>query len=171
MASNLPQSMPDWLLRRWHAIGQTPPRYEASLYGPFNSILAMYFPPKQHFLVKPQGKVRPGYEYHVGEVARRSFDSYNDAVQPRGQGDEKGVKIPDFIVVKGSATLSNDVPLLVVEIKRDDSDDQTATHQVINYMTALSLKFEGEGVERVRFKGVLVQGTKVSIYSDLRHTR
>ena len=59
----------------------------------------------------------------------------------------------------------------MVEIKRDDSDDDTAIQQITTYMTALSLKFEKEDAERVRFKAVLVQGIKVSIYSDLRHTR
>src|SRR5882762_6289184 len=122
MTSAPPQSIPDWLLHRLHAASHAPPRYEASLYGPVDSILATYFPPEQRFMVKPQGKVRPGYEYDVGEVARQSFDSYNHPVQPRGQGEENDVKIPDFIVVKGSATLTDDIPLLLVEIKRDDND-------------------------------------------------
>jgi hypothetical protein len=167
MASNLPQSIPDWLLERWHAVGQTPPRYEASLYGPFNGILAMYFLPQQRFLVKPQAKVRPDYEYYVGEVERRSFDSYNQPVQPRGQGDESDLEIPDFIVVKGSATLTNDIPLLIVELKREDSDEAIAKVQIASYMEALFIKFEKEGMERVWFKAALVRGTKVSVYSDL----
>jgi len=159
MASKLPQSIPDWLLHRLHAASQAPPRYEASLYGPVNSILATYFPPQQCFMVKPQGKVRPGYEYDVGEVVRQSFDSYNQPVQPRGQGDEADVKIPDFIVVKGSATLSDDVPLLVVEVKRDDSDDTVARMQITEYMGAFSEKFGN-----VKFKAALVQGSKVLLY-------
>jgi hypothetical protein len=115
-------------------------------------------------MVKPQGKVRPGYEYDVGEVVRQSFDSYHQPVQPQGQGDKADVKIPDFIVVQGSATLSDDVPLLVVEVKRDDSDNTVARMQITEYMGAFSEKF-GD----VKFKAALVQGSKVSIYSDLRH--
>ena len=164
MASKVPQSIPDWLLHRLQMASQTPPRYEASLYGPINSILATYFLPQQRFIVKPQGRVRPGYEYNVGEVVRRSVDSYNQPVQPRRQGEEKNVKIPDFIVVKGSATLSNDVPLLIVEIKRDDSDDEVARFQISQYMDAFAIK-----LGNIAFKGALVQGSKVSIYSDLRH--
>ena len=109
-------------------------------------------------MVKPQGKVRPGYEYDVGEVIRQSFDSYNHPVQPRGQGEEDDVKILDFIVVKGSATLTDDIPLLLVEVKRDDNDDAVARMQLSEYMGAFSDKFGN-----VQFKAALVQGAKVSI--------
>src|SRR6266481_4890863 len=154
MASKLPQSIPNWLLHRLHAASEAPPRYEASLYGPLDSILATYFPPQQRFMVKPQGKVRQGYEYDVGEV-RKSFDSYNEPVQPRGEGEEANVKIPDFIVVKGSATLTDDIPLLVVEVKRDDLDDVVARAQVTKYMGAFADKFGN-----FKFKGALVQSSK-----------
>jgi hypothetical protein len=167
MASTPPTSIPNWLLRRLEAASEEPPRYEASLYGPINSILATYFPPQQRFMVKPQGKVRPGYEYDIGEVERQSFDSYNTPVQPRGrgQGDEADVKIPDFIVVKGSETMSDDIPLLIVEVKRDDSDDAVARLQLFEYMEAFS-----EKIGNVKFKAALVQGSKVSIYTNaLRH--
>ena len=106
-------------------------------------------------MVKPQGKVRPGYEYDVGDV-RKSFDSYNEPVQPRGEGEEANVKIPDFIVVKGSATLTDNIPLLVVEVKHDDLDDVVARAQVTEYMGAFSEKFGN-----VKFKAALVQGPKV----------
>jgi len=155
---NPPQSIPDWLLDRLYAASQAPPRYEASLYGPMDSILATYFPPQQRFMVKPQGKVRPGYEYDVGDV-RKSFDSYNEPVQPRGEGEEADVKIPDFIVVKGTATLTDDVPLLVVEIQRDDLDEATSIVQLGEYMGAFADKFGN-----FKFKGALVQSSKVLLY-------
>jgi len=158
MTMNPPQSIPDWLLDRLYAASQAPPRYEASLYGPMDSILATYFPPQQRFMVKPQGKVRPGYEYDVGDV-RKSFDSYNEPVQPRGEGEEADVKIPDFIVVKGTATLTDDVPLLVVEIKRDDLDEATSIVQLGEYMGAFADKFGN-----FKFKGALVQSSKVLLY-------
>lgn len=90
--------------------------------------------------------------------------TYNQPVQPRGQGEETNVKIPDFIVVKGSATLSGDVPLLIVEVKRDESDDVIARNQITNYMGAFITKFGN-----MKLKAALVQGSRVSIYSDLRH--
>jgi hypothetical protein len=159
MTMILPQSIPDWHLNRLHAASHAPPRYEASLYGPMNSILAMYFPPQQRFMVKPQGKVCPGYEYDVGDV-RKSFDSYNEPVQPRGEGEEADVKIPDFIVVKGTATLTDDVPLLLVEIKHDDLDEATSIVQLGKYMGAFADKFSN-----LKFKGALVQSSKVSVHS------
>ena len=112
-------------------------------------------------MVKPQGKVRPSYEYNIEKAERLSFDSYNELVQPRGQGlgGEHNVKIPDFIVVKGSPGLSNDIPLLIVEVKRDDSDDGVARVQIINYMAEFRRKFGN-----MKFKGVLVQGSKVYIF-------
>jgi hypothetical protein len=110
-------------------------------------------------MVKPQGRVRPGYEYDVGEEVRKSVDSYNEPVQPRGEGEEANVKIPDFIVVKGTATLTDDVPLLVVEIKRDDVDETTSVIQLGEYMGVFAGKFGN-----FKFKGALVQGSKVSVY-------
>jgi hypothetical protein len=102
--------------------------------------------------------VHPRYEYNVGEVVRQSFDSYNQPVQPRGQGEEDDVKIPDIIVVKGSATLTDDIPLLLIKVKHDDSDDVVARMQLSEYMGTFSDKFGN-----VKFKVALVQGSKVSI--------
>jgi hypothetical protein len=82
MASVPPPSIPNWLLNQLHAAHVFSPRYEASLYGPIDSVLATYFPPKRHFMVKPQGKVHPGYEYNIMERERESFDSYDQPVQP-----------------------------------------------------------------------------------------
>lgn len=85
--------------------------------------------------------------------------TYNQPVQPRGQGEETNVKIPDFIVVKGSATLSGDVPLLIVEVKRDESDDVIARNQITNYMGAFITKFGN-----MKLKAALVQGSRVLLY-------
>ena len=85
-------------------------------------------------------------------MERKPVDSYNEPVQPREQGDETDVKIPDFIVtvVKGAGTLTDDIPLLVVEVKRDDTGDKVEKTQILNYMGALADK-----IGNVKFKGGL----------------
>jgi hypothetical protein len=63
-------------------------------------------------------------------------------------------------VVKGTATLTDDVPLLVVEIKRDDLDEATSIVQLGEYMGVFADKFGN-----FKFKRALVQSSKVSIHS------
>jgi hypothetical protein len=70
------------------------------------------------------------------------------------------VKIPDFIVVKGAATLINDFPLLIVEVKHDDVDEKTSIVQLNEYMGTFSEKFKN-----IRIKDALIQGAKVSFLS------
>lgn len=51
-------TVPEWLVKRFAAIYAKPPHYEASYYGPINMFLTVYFPAGDHYLVKPQARLR-----------------------------------------------------------------------------------------------------------------
>src|SRR5258708_14020247 len=117
---NLP--IPDWLAARLRSAGgELSPRYEASLYGPINCLLVLHFPLTRQYMIKPQGKIRPQYTADIIDdesLVRVSLDSYGGEVLSRDErGGEQSVKIPDFTVVKATASLHGDRVLLIVEGK------------------------------------------------------
>ena len=142
---NIP--IPAWLADRlWAAGGNEAPRYEASLYGPINSLLMWHFPVAQQFMIKPQALIRPEYineilDDHNVELVRVSLDSYSGEVISRDEkGEEQSLKRPDFIVVKATPSLHNDQLLLVVEIKRQGVQLQSAKEQIAEYFGSLADK-------------------------------
>ncbi|KIL56343.1 hypothetical protein M378DRAFT_17159 [Amanita muscaria Koide BX008] len=158
---------PQWVLQRLIAVGgETGPRYEASLYGPTNSLLVSYFPVTDQFMVKPQGKIRPEFVNDSDATVRASLDSYHAEVLPRGfGGSEVGVGIPDFIVVKATEAKDNDRVLLVVEIKSSDRTAGDAAEQLGNYLAAFSHK-NIAGTQEPLFNvlyGLLIVGKKVQL--------
>src|SRR5882762_8662415 len=83
----------EWLERRLASTMKEDLRYEASFYGPINSLLTHIFPLCQQFMVKPQPKLHPvaGMPplHSEAESGGRVFiDSMNNVVQSRkaGQG-------------------------------------------------------------------------------------
>jgi hypothetical protein len=146
---NLP--IPDWLAARLRSAGGgLSPRYEASLYGPLNSFLTWYFPPTRQFMIKPQGKIRPHYSSDIADdvdMVRVSIDSYGGEVLSRDEkGGEQSVKIPDFVVVKASASLHGDRVLMIVEVKRGDMSLDAAKEQLAEYFGSFADKvgFDGQ---------------------------
>src|ERR1700733_7852100 len=144
---NIPPTppMPAWLAGRVRAAGgNLAPRYEASLYGPINCLLTWHFPLARQFMIKPQPKIRPEYISDIppGEdQVRTSIDSYGGEVLPRDEkGGEKRVKIPDFIVVKATASLHDDRPLMIAEIKRGVVTVDSAGEQLASYFEAVEDK-------------------------------
>ncbi|KAM6500036.1 hypothetical protein JOM56_003050 [Amanita muscaria] len=158
---------PRWVFNRIIAAGgDIGPRYEASLYGPTNSLLTSYFPIIREFMVKPQGKIRPEFVNDIDPNVRASFDSYHAEVLPRVfQGSELGVKIPDFIVVKATESKDNDKVLLLVEIKPADRLVQYAVEQLAGYLEAFANKFHQETEEPLFdvIYGLLVVGRQVQL--------
>jgi hypothetical protein len=168
-APNTP--MPGWLVDRIKATGSSlKPRYEASLYGPINTLLTWRFPAHRQFMVKPQGKIRPHYatdDADLGEegMARLSLDSYRSEVLPRGMiGREQGVMVPDFILTKASASLNADRVLAVVEVKPSDMDDLAALGQLGEYLGMFQDKVTVDGQPLfATLYGLLVIGHHVII--------
>ncbi|KAF8815506.1 hypothetical protein BYT27DRAFT_7128975 [Phlegmacium glaucopus] len=163
--------IPNWVHERIRAAGgHLSPRYEAAMYGPINSFLGCYYPVTVGFMVKPQGKIRPEHvtDIREEELARVSIDSYGGEVLSRDQrGGEKGVLVPDFIVVKATSSLYMDRVLLIVEIKRHDESPLVAHEQLLAYMEAFADKtkyFDG-GKLFEQLYGMLVMGNQASLFT------
>ena len=170
MANAPPNNMvPPWLaVRLRSAGGLLAPRYEASLYGPINSLLNWYFPVVQEFMIKPQGKIRPEHTSDVVdddvEMVRVSLDSYGGEVLSREEkGGEQSLKAPDFTVVKATASLHNDRVLMIIEVKRFEMSLESAQNQIGEYFDALSDKYKFTNGQPLfdRLEGLLIVGKDV----------
>ena len=146
---------PEWLLGRFEALYKDPPHYEASYYGPINGLLTVHFPVADGFLVTPQARLR---QPPKGE-GRTSIDSVGQVV---GTFDDDGS--PDFVVSYGSAELHQDVPLLIYEVKNEDTSFESTAAQMDRYI-AWGKEYQGQaqGAER-EIWGVLVIGSKSNIF-------
>jgi hypothetical protein len=171
MAAPPNQPIPLWLAARLRSAGgDLSPRYEASLYGPINSLLVWYFPVTQQFMIKPQAKIRPEYSYDMvddgdEDMVRVSLDSYDAEVLPREEeGGESSLKVPDFIAVKATASLHNDRVLFVVEVKRLHMSLQSAKEQLAEYFGALVDKHRFSDGQPLfdHLEGLLVVGNLVT---------
>ncbi|KIM72815.1 hypothetical protein PILCRDRAFT_15794 [Piloderma croceum F 1598] len=149
-------TVPEWLLKRFAAVYAKPPHYEASYYGPINMFLTVYFPAGYHYLVKPQARLRQPSS--PGE--RVSIDSNGQEVGTRNDDGN-----PDFLVSIGSSELSNDVPLLIYEVKREDSGDTEAAQQMDRYIN-WAMQYLSVLLPHASRKiwAVLVTGSKSDIY-------
>ena len=52
--------IPEWLVERLALVLHMDIHYEATLYGPLNAYLGVFFPSSQQFLIKPQARILPG---------------------------------------------------------------------------------------------------------------
>jgi hypothetical protein len=98
-------------------------RYEASFYGPINSLLTHVFPLRQRFMVKPQPKLHPvaGMPPPHSEAessGRVSINSMKNAVQSRKAG-RVSTDEPDFIIVKAGFEYGGDLALAIIEVKKN----------------------------------------------------
>lgn len=150
--------------------------FEASVYGPLNGFLNIFFPISQHFLVKPQGLLRDsiiasGSDDQAAENpadflemldgvnadANTSFDSYHDPVSH--SGGLEGVRIPDFVIAKAGLGGVPDMVLAVVEVKNTTADQVLAVRQLCDYLVTAYRKYATPTLP-----GFLICGTKVDIY-------
>ncbi|EKM50645.1 uncharacterized protein PHACADRAFT_32656 [Phanerochaete carnosa HHB-10118-sp] len=110
------------------------PRYEASMYGPMNASLTLFFPLELSFMVKPQPRIRkPLSPAQVAQIQGKhvrniSSDSYDNVVYV----SDKDL-IPDFIVCLGGAGLHDDEYLMMVEVKRHGEQFCDHTKQLDSY--------------------------------------
>ena len=74
---------------------------------------------------------------------------------PREQGAEANVLSPDFVIIKVDAPTGYDVPLLVVEVKRDEVLPSVALLQLLTYMEKTLT-----GSTATKIHGLLIQGPK-----------
>jgi hypothetical protein len=155
---NVPVTIPPWLLARFNAIYTNPPHYEASYYGPVNSLLTVYFPAADGFMVKPQARLRqpptPG--------GRTSIDSQGQKV---GTFDDDGN--PDFLVNIGSAQLHHDIPLLIYELKKHGESFADAVAQIDRYvMWAKDYQRQVTGIKRPIWAVLMIGSESHTYYLD-----
>lgn len=157
---------PPWVYTRL-AAATTPQavRYESSYYGPINSWLGCYFTVPAGFMIKPQAKIRPpAVDSDLGRV---SIDSYGGQVVARAVGGrELGLLEPDFIVVRASEKTSDDIMVLIIEVKRNNVSIQKATEQITDYMEAFAAKIRQDTshpLVKGTLRGLLIVGGEVTV--------
>src|SRR5882762_3461538 len=134
----------EWLERRLASTMKEDLRYEASFYGPINSLLTHVSPLRQWFMVKPQPKLHPVAgmppQHSEAESSRRvSIDSMNNAVQSRKAG-RVSTDEPDFIVVKAGFEYGGDLALAIVEVKKHEKIMRVDWDQALRYLHNISHK-------------------------------
>jgi hypothetical protein len=134
----------EWLQRHLASTIEEDLRFEASFYGPINSLLTHVFPLQQRFMVKPQPKLHPvaGMPPPQSEAEsseRVSIDSMNNVVQSRKAG-RVSTDEPDFIVVKAGFEYGGDLALAVVEVKKHEKITRVDWDQALRYLRNISHK-------------------------------
>ncbi|KAE9385891.1 hypothetical protein BT96DRAFT_1006642 [Gymnopus androsaceus JB14] len=80
-------------------------------------------------MVKPIPRLRTAVSESTTDGTPRSINSYNREVEVRNDDD-----LPDFVVVKATASLYDDRALLIWELKRDDADAAQTSVQLTRYL-------------------------------------
>ena len=82
-----------------------------------------------------------GWTSHEKKASVSSVDSFGDLVLPRRKGGwMDGILIPDFIAVKATGEMSEDIILVIAEIKLKNSDLTSSINQVESYLDRLQTK-------------------------------
>ena len=155
----LDPSLPPWVLDRLRNLFENPAHFEASSYGPLNAFLSHLYAAILGFMVKPQQKLRESIwaddprdtefvapandddsvwglfdEELAGNI---SMDSAGDLVQRKSKDDPQE---PDFVIAQAGSSLYGDVPLIVIEVKREFESLRAAKAQLIRYVELFKAK-------------------------------
>ncbi|KAG6907225.1 hypothetical protein DXG01_009842 [Tephrocybe rancida] len=163
---------PAWVFQRIKAKAAEP-----SLYGPVNAVLTTCFPVADMFLVKPQAIIRaatfmdwepeddsPNLPTDVLiDDPRLSLDSYHAIVASRDSSSVGAMpKKPDFVVAKATESQTEDIPLLIVEIKKDATElhNGQALNQILAYFEHMAAKHRQDNKKHLFdvMHGVLIGG-------------
>lgn len=138
------------------------------MYGPFDSILNQIFPPAARFMVKPQALIRfPEDPANPTDPdGRVSIDSTGGFVLPRLVPlPERTPKAPDFIIVKAGPCYGTDIPIALVEIKRDGGSPSRDLNQMRDYLFLMRQKLaDKEARFRDDFRAYLVERELTMVY-------
>ena len=103
---------------------------------------------------------QPTHGHNVSISSQISTDSTGDFTLDRDDGGwEEALLIPDFLVVKGTESMDRDMILVVVEVKLDDSEEDTSINQVIGYIEAIQSKNYAD-----EFVALLVMAQKTLVW-------
>lgn len=151
--------VPSWVTKRLEALFKEPPHFKTSYYGPLNMLLVEYFPSIWGFMVKPQARLREPADPSIPNQ-RTSIDSYGEPAVSTNNFDN-----PDFLVTVGHPTLDADIPLLIVEIKRECITDNTAAYQMDRYcIWANNYIRRRIPQQQLQIPAILVKGSKCTIF-------
>lgn len=157
-------SLTSWLRRRLERSenGGRSPHFETSLYGPINMMLFNWFPHTDNFMVKPQARIREPLD-DIGDdefdEANISVESTGALVPGSGSGNVQGDYMLDWIVAKATESATGDRPILVVEVKRNNSRRTKSVQQLVDYMERF-----GQQPWYNQLVGFLIENTTVQIY-------
>jgi len=144
---------------------------EHSLYGPQATRLSWIYPPAHRFLVKPQTLLMP--EIFVDDIdAEDTATASTEAVDGDALRDSMGAPVVspfrDVFIKRGrrevdlvvAKKLPNgfQMPLLVVELKRDDLDYDSAVEQITDYLRRVMMRCVALGYGDAPLYGLLVMG-------------
>ncbi|KAF8950041.1 hypothetical protein BDZ97DRAFT_2086204 [Flammula alnicola] len=100
------------------------------------------------------------------DAGNTSFDSYGNPTKSRRiPGSKKGSRIPDFLVVKATETLTDDTLLLIVEVKKNSRTLTVSRLQMIEYLEMAAPKRRDPLLQ-----GLLIVGSRTeAFYLDSGH--
>ncbi|KIY53289.1 hypothetical protein FISHEDRAFT_55360 [Fistulina hepatica ATCC 64428] len=131
-----------------------PPLFEASLYGPLNSLLNMLFPAIDHYMVQPQALLQNSYP---------SEHPFPDSpIRPRADGFPHPWDLfrPDFAVVKVDPNGEfPDIIVAIIVVKRTDETLGAAWCRLSHYAQVAFPKCRYENT-----RSFLVVGDKITEY-------
>jgi len=143
---------------------------EHSLYGPQATRLAWIYPPFHHFLVKPQALLMPEVfvdDQNAPDTSATSTDAVDGDVSNDSIGGRVVSQWRDIFFTRGRREVDivvakklNDgpqLPLLVVEIKRDTLAKQSAMDQIEDYLDRILSRCAALGYD-IPVYGLLVCG-------------
>jgi len=169
----------DWLHRTFLDIFENHQRLqnvdgvqrEHSLYGPQATRLSWIYPPSHHFLVKPQALLMPEVfvdHNNAADTSTTSIEAVDGDVSHDSMGGhvvsqwrdlfmQRDRREVDLVVTKKIPN-GPQVPLLVVEIKRDNLDLDNALRQIEDYMKRIVIRRVSLGHLEMPVLGLLVLG-------------
>ncbi|KAJ3553126.1 hypothetical protein NM688_g3782 [Phlebia brevispora] len=194
MNTTTPADFPEWILPRLRGTIPEPHqlslRFESYLYGPMTALLSGVFSASRDYMVSPQlifvraeapdngdssllvedisvGEIDLGYT--MKNPAAASTDYLGTMIPGRDLGPlRKGQFIvPDFLVLKVSVPYSyikNDKLIAIVELKREEEQEEYAEVQIFGYVKAVYDKDLKDSNLSRHFRAFLVLGRQTNIY-------
>ncbi|KAJ3523800.1 hypothetical protein NM688_g8666 [Phlebia brevispora] len=189
-----PYDLPKWILPRLEGTipepHQLPLRFESYLHGPMTALLSAVFPASRNYMVAPQlifikaeapdngdsslvvedisvGEIDLGYT--MRNPAAASVDYLGTMIPGRDLGRLRRGQflVPDFLVLKVPELLrdiKNDKLIALVELKREEEQEEIDEFQMYGYVQAVRNKgLKDENLSR-HFRAFLVMGRQTNIY-------
>ncbi|KAF8599883.1 hypothetical protein BDV93DRAFT_559876 [Ceratobasidium sp. AG-I] len=160
------------LIGRINSEGVATPNREEAKYGTVDKLFNIFFC-EDHHMVKPQPPLRAELAEldfdtsfdpaNASLVANASISSDTSVLSTDTYGEYVGPGnpvFPDFIVCEYSTSGTQDKPILVIEMKRDEWNLTKAVDEVIEYLQFMGKRALGD----VPTHGLAIAGNRVVIF-------